>query len=134
MFSDSELNQLASRRALRAIAYVMLAVAGVCAFFVAPRTLNSVIGLMTWAWAAFLLVGGTLSAVGSIFDRWIGEFAGIPLLTSALTVYGTALITAGRTAAAGAVGCLMWALALSLFGRWRDVRGLVTAAPTKYRP
>lgn len=128
MFSNLEITQLSHRRALRGLAYAMLALAGACGFVLWPRTLGSLLGLMTFVWAAFLLVGGLLGVWGSLWDRWLGELAGIPLLVSALCVYGTALWVSGRTAVAGAIGSLMWALAFSLLGRWRDVRGLVKAA------
>lgn len=128
MFSNLEITQLSSRRALRALAYAMLALAGVCGFVIWPRSLGSLIGWATFIWAAFLVLGGFLGLVGSLWDRWLAEVAGIPLLTSALAVYGTALWVAEHTAVRLAIGCLMWSLAFSLLGRWRDVWVLVKAA------
>ena len=119
----------AARRLLRGTGYLMLAVAGGGGFFVYSEALNATIGVMTFAWAAFLLLGGGLGVYSAVSDRWIGELAGIPLLCSALMVYGFALLIIVPSTAGIIIAALMLSLAFLLLARWRDVLAFARASP-----
>lgn len=75
-----------------------------------------------WVMAAWLVGGGLLSLGGQAVRRWPGEFVGLPLAWSALVgfsllqlnLYGWVVEMVPSTA-------LLWALALLLGMRWRDV-------------
>lgn len=116
------------RRALRIWMYGMLGVAGVAGLYVQSPTLANALGIMTYAWAIFLILGGLCGLVACITDRWIFEFAGLPLLVSALTVYGLALVFfPPLTSAKIAIGALMLSSAAGLATRWRDLWVLSSA-------
>lgn len=114
-----------ARRLLRAMMYAFFAASGLSGLFVPAPTLTDLLGVITYVWSGFMLLGGLLGAVGSISDRWIGELTAIPLLTSALFVYGIGLwVTAPTVPTRIAVGALMLASAAGLAARWRDVYAL----------
>lgn len=122
-----------ARNSLRALMYSFFMASGVSALFVPSPSLAAVLGLINYVWAAFMIAGGLLGAVGSVTDRWLGELMAVPLLTSALSVYGIALwITSPTNATRVAIGTLMLASAAGLAARWRDVHALsrVTRSPS----
>jgi hypothetical protein len=124
----TQANKPVVRRALRIWMYGMLAIAGVAGLYVQSPTLSNALGILTYAWAIFLILGGLCGLVACITDRWIFEFAGLPLLVSALTVYGVALAAFPPiTSVKVAIGALMLSSAASLAVRWRDLWVLSSA-------
>lgn len=98
----------------------MMAAAGVGAAVVPTPSVERATGPLVYLWAAFLVVGGVLSAYGAATDRWIGEHTGLPLLWAAFGVYS--VILASVLAPASVVASLaIGAFGLLLFGRWRDI-------------
>jgi hypothetical protein len=98
----------------------MMAAAGGVAFAIPVSSIQSTTGWLVYLWAGFLLVGGLLCGFGAVTDRWIGELAGLPLISSAFGVYFVVLALA-RTVSAAAAALAFGAVALMLWARWQDV-------------
>ena len=98
----------------------MMAAAGGVAFAIPVSSIQATTGWLVYLWATFLLVGGGLCGYGAATDRWIGELAGLPLISSAFAVYFVVLILA-RTVSGAAAGLAFGAVALFLWARWHDV-------------
>jgi hypothetical protein len=74
--------------------------------------------------AAFLIVGGFLCSLGSAFDRWYGEFMGLPLLSASFAVFSVLSFrsnVADEPLFAGATCALLLAVSLMMIARWRLV-------------
>ena len=113
------------RTIFRAGMYSMLLLAGFWGMYVPTPTLAKALGILTYAWAIFLIVGGLCGLVACITDRWMPELCGLPLLVSALTVYGFALfLVPPFTATKAAIGALMLSSAFGLVARTRDLWSL----------
>lgn len=108
------------RRAVRVVGYAMMAAAGGVAFAIPVRSIEAATGWLVYVWATFLLVGGLLAGFGALTDRWIGELTGLPMISSAFSVYFVVLILA-RTVAGAAAGLAFGAIALFVWARWLDV-------------
>lgn len=78
-----------------------------------------------------MMVGGAGCLVGAATDRWIGEYAGLPLVTSTLWLYGGLLVAAGFTGEFSytrlAFGLLFVSFGFKALGRWQDIRDLIRA-------
>lgn len=111
----------------------MMAAAGGVAFAIPVSSIQASTGWLVYLWAAFLLLGGLLCGWGAVTDRWIGELAGLPLISSAFGVYFVVLFltrTVGGAAAALAFG----AVALLLVARWRDISTIRREADRQAHP
>lgn len=107
-------------RPARLIGYSLFTLAGLAAVLWPAPSVESASGWLVYVWAAWLLTGGLMSAVGTATDRWIGEFAGLPLLFAAFAVYALVVATGGRLSSiAGA--CVLAGIAAKLVARWQDV-------------
>ena len=93
-------------RYTRIIGYLMMAAGGATAFAIPAPSIQAATGWVVYLWAAFLLAGGSLCAYGALTDRWIGEYTGLPLISSAFGVYAVVLVLSFY---------LLW-----LFGRMDD--------------
>jgi hypothetical protein len=108
------------RRSVRVVGYAMMATAGAVAFAIPVSSIKASTGWLVYLWATFLLVGGVLCTYGAVTDRWIGELAGLPLISSAFGVYFVVLALA-RTIGGAAAAFAFGAIALVLVARWQDV-------------
>lgn len=107
-------------RPARLIAYTLFGLAGLAAVLWPAPSVRAASGWLVYVWAAWLLVGGLTSAVGTVTDRWIGEYAGLPLLVAAFGVYALVVGASGRLpSVAGAL--VLGGLAAKLAARWQDV-------------
>lgn len=121
------------RRGVRVAGYAMMAAAGGVAFAIPVGSIQSATGWLVYLWAGFLLVGGILCGFGAVTDRWIGELAGLPLISSAWGVYFVVLALA-RTVNAAAAALAFGAVALILFARWRDISTIRQEADRQANP
>lgn len=109
-------------------AFLAAAGAGLC---VSPSAL---VGEAVWApvgyfWSVSLLVSGLGAFVGSLTDRWVGEFSFLPLLWTTLAFYGAVLlIKADGDWTVIAFGYLVLGFSAGLIARWQDVRDIKKAA------
>lgn len=108
------------RRGVRVASYALMAGGGGVAFAIPVSSIQATTGWLVYLWATFLLVGGIFSSLGAITDRWLGELAGLPLISSAFAVYCVVLALA-RTVSGAAAALAFGAIALFLFARWQDV-------------
>ena len=115
------------RRVGRVLMYFSLVVSG-CVATIYPSQLvqyqtNPTIGVF---WSVCMTVSSAICLYGSVTDRWIGEYTGIPLLSTTMIFYGLiALKSAGHDGYSGALfayGFLILAFAFGLFARWRDIQ------------
>lgn len=80
--------------------YTFAVAAGVSAMIFAPPTMLDVIGRRgAFVWGMFQLIGGLVCLGGVLMRRgargdWFGEFVGIPLVATAVVIYG---VVASRT-------------------------------------
>lgn len=88
-------------RPWRAAAYFLLALGGIVIWIDPTRNVEPVPGPVRWVWASFIVVGGSLSALGAMLDRWLYEFVALPLIIvgfGALVVVLSAGVGTGRLA------------------------------------
>lgn len=115
------------RRWARVFAYVAFAAAGAAeVVWPAPSVKAATAptaGIVIYVWAAFLLLGGIMSAAGAVLDLWIGEYCGLPLLASVFAVYGLAIAATGKPTSY-ALALAFIAVAAFQVGRWRDVAAI----------
>lgn len=116
-------------RVLRPSAYGLMGTAGVLLLF-SPMMWQE-LGTIAIFMSAFLALGGVLACIGCVTERWVGEYIGIPLLTSSFTVFGviqsaSALHVAPLAALANLA--ILVGVSLGLWGRWREVRAVYRLA------
>jgi hypothetical protein len=114
------------------VGYGLFGLAGAAAIVWPAPSVESATGWLVYVWAAWLAIGGTLAGAGAVTDRWLGEYAGLPLLSSAFGVYAVVIASNGRlSSAAGALA--LAAIAAVLFARWQDIGVLRKEATARAR-
>ena len=115
------------RRQERVFAYLALVTAGIL-LTIEPSGIisGSVSPWIETAWSLCMIVSALICLLGSATDRWVGEYTGIPLLSSVLGLYSiAACLTAwGDSIPLFAFGMMLGGLAFKLVARWKDVRGV----------
>lgn len=118
----------------RAVGYTILTGCGIVLIVApAPVVRTSTYLAAVYVWAAFLVVGGALSALGAGLDRWMGEYVGLWPIMSAFAVWALAALARPN---AFPFGLLMVAITLLLFARWRHVarvHGALRKVPDRVR-
>lgn len=115
------------RRPLRVLAYSLLA-AGAGVLLADPtRSLQGQGIAIRWVWSGFLLAGTLLAIYGSIRDRHLGEFIGLPLLITALAVF-VVLLSAAHTTGSIAFAFIIASLVVVMTSRWLDLWRLIAAS------
>ena len=103
----------------RTLGYALIAITGVILIVAPVPSVRASTGVwVVYAWAAFLIVGGALSAIGAGLDRWPGEYIGLWPIMAAFLVWSIAALA---YPGAIAFGLLMLAITLIFFARWRHV-------------
>lgn len=121
------LNYSPKRRYARALMYFFIAVAGVVGVkFPSGVVSEAGSSLVVFFWAVAMAFSAAVCFGGSLFDRWLGEYAGLPLLIAVLALYGvsTLQLAGADHPARYAYGFLIISYAFGLFARWRDVNQL----------
>lgn len=113
-------------RWLLLLGYLFFVASGASSVFIPPTSVSaSASQTATFAWAAFLLLGGLLGSSDIVTGRHFGELTGLPMLISSVLVLGVALIyrtsTGEGSRGAAVVGFLACALAALLTSRWLEV-------------
>lgn len=122
------LKHLARRRWGRVCKYATLSLAGFYGLLYPSILVSEKIGGLTISiFSLFLLVGGFICTIGSLFDRWIAEYTMLPALMTAVAVFGVAVLLAARAGVPEAIayGLVILAFSFSLSARWRDVQTVV---------
>lgn len=108
--------------------YVCLITAGVVIAIEPTPTVTDQLRFFFPVWVSFFIVGGAASAYGILKGTWVGEAFGLPLASSALTIYGLILMVRFFVSSSGLVTTASFAFSLvllafgfGLFGRWREV-------------
>ena len=114
---------------VRLLVYVAILFAGVFTIRATSTLVQGALGdrgLLVWS--AFLIIGSLSSISGKIFNNWLGELVGLPMLWTAIGLYGWIFYSTGSNMTNHvALSCLFMALALTLFSRWQSVLDIVTA-------
>lgn len=111
------------------LAYLCISVAGVL-LLVSP-SVHASLGLIGVIMSGFLALGAFLGMAGQVFNRWIGEYVGLPLVSSAFAVFGVITFRGNLDVApviAYANLALLSGIAFSLLARWRQVRAVYRLA------
>lgn len=103
----------------RTLGYALIAVCGAILIVApVPTVRASTVPWAVYTWAAFLIVGGALAALGAGLDRWPGEYIGLWPIMAAFLVWALAALS---YPGAIAFGLLLLAITLLFFARWRHV-------------
>lgn len=108
------------RRAVRIVKYAFLTAAGCTLFAADAAVLTSALGVMVYAWATLLFVGGSLCLMGVATDWWLGEFVGIPAIFFVFLMLALVLVVGG-IAEANATR-LTFGLIFTSFSAWVTAR------------
>lgn len=82
---------------MRIAKYTFLTLAGGAMFAVESAVLSSALGVMVYAWATMLFVGGSLCILGVVTDWWIGEFVGTVAVAFVFIMLAVVLTSTGIT-------------------------------------
>lgn len=119
------------RRVGRILMYGGLVLSGLFLSFRPSRVVtDSVPSWVATAWALCMIVSALICFAGAMTDRWIGEFAGIPLLSSVMALYGLSALSVVWNSEPENLTLLAFSLILlsfsaGLLARWRDVQSLL---------
>ena len=115
-------------RPWRAAAYFLLALGGLIIWWDPTRNVEPVPWLVRWVWASFIVVGGLGAAYGAARDKWLYEFAALPLIVVGFGVMVLVLVagdgSTGRLAFACWLGSVVVQAARRWVGLWRFNRQL----------
>lgn len=117
------------RRGVRLGKYLFLTLAGAAMFFLSSAVLTSALGVMVYAWAVLLFLGGGLCLLGVLTDWWLGEFVGIPGIFTVFVMLFLVLTFDHPTAPRVTFGLLFGSFALWVLARFIDIWN--TAAGSK---
>lgn len=106
-------------RLLLGLQYFLLLLAGSRMLHEPSLLLQSEMGRYVYAWAWFLVVGGTLCLLTSVTQLWIGEFTGLVLLTVANWAWGYILVSTGDMTTNYGIILIGWGFGLA--ARWAVV-------------
>lgn len=122
------LRHIAVRRWSRMGMYGFLSASGLSSVLYPELLVSNQVGQSTIILLSLAVsIGGLVACGGTVSDRWIAEYTILPVLLSALAVYGvSALFAASQQGAPQltAYGFLLIGFALGLYARWRDVRAI----------
>jgi hypothetical protein len=124
-------------RPWRAVAYFLLAAGGFIIWLDPSRNIEPLPASIRWVWASFIVVGGLVSAVGSIRDKWLYEFVALPLLVvgfGGLVIVLCAGAGTGRWAFAAWLGSIVVQTLRRWAGLWRFVNALKRASTRREDP
>lgn len=117
------------RRGVRLAKYTLLTLAGAAMFFLSSAVLTTALGIMVYAWAVLLFVGGALCVLGVLTDWWLGEFVGIPGIFFVFVMLFAVLTFDNPNPARITFGLLFASFALWVLARFIDIWN--TAAGSK---
>lgn len=119
------IHRLSVKRALRIPKYSFLCAAG---FILLTDPSNIVVDQVSRpvsiAWALCMSLAALICLWGTVTDKWIGEFTGLPLLGGVLAFYGFAGLLSGRerdSLTVIAFGLIVLAFGLGAIARWSEL-------------
>lgn len=112
------------RRPLRAAAYTALAVGNTIILADPTRSFRDVPGQLRFFWNGMMLVGCLLAVYGSIRDRYIAEFMGMPLTLAGVLAFVVVLVAAFNSGTLAFAAFLTF-IFIVLASRGLDLLGLV---------
>jgi hypothetical protein len=115
-------------RPWRAVAYLLLALGGIVIWVDPFRQMEGVPFGIRWVWTGFLVLGGTIAALGSITDRWMAEFVALPLVIVGFAGLVFVLVAGGGSTARLALACWLASIVVQTGrrygGLWRFMNSL----------
>lgn len=109
------------RRPWRVAFYTCLGLGGAIMIYDPTRSLAEQGVLIRWIWGIFLVAGAIFSIYGTVKDRWLPEWAGLPLQGFTMAGLVWALIAAGGNTARIAFALFLSSIVVMLAGRWWDL-------------
>lgn len=119
------------RRGVRIGKYIFLTLAGGTMFALDSAVLSSALGVMVYAWAVMLFIGGALCLLGVFTDWWLGEFVGtVPVFFVHLMLFLVLSITGFTDGNPARItfGLLFGAFALWVLARFMDIWNLAASS------
>lgn len=105
-------------RPWRAVAYLLLALGGLIIWLDPTRNMSAVPFLIRWVWTGFIVVGGLVSMLGAITDRWLYEFVALPLVIVGFSAMTLILVAGGGTTARLAFACWLLSIVVQMSRRY----------------
>jgi hypothetical protein len=106
------------RRPWRAFAYASLGIAGGILLYDPTRNIAPLPWYFRWLISSFLVLGALGSVWGTITDKWIGEFACLPLILAAVGTMFIVLAFGQGTTGRLFVNCFAAYILITVGGRW----------------
>ena len=121
-------HEVSVRRGWRIPMYSGLVLSGAFAVFYPSDLVTQQISVLaSFALAVCMVVSALSCLFGAVTDRWIGEFAGLPLLAAALATLGISVGLSGvETDSPITVGFALVVVSYScgLMARWTDIKAV----------
>ena len=117
-------------RPWRALAYFLQALGGIVIWIDPSRNVEPLPLGLRWVWGTFVVIGGLTAMLGAVRDKWLYEFAALPLVLVGFVAYIVVLcagIGTGRLAIACWLSSIVVLTALRWAGLWRFVSTLKRA-------
>lgn len=105
-------------RPWRAVAYFLLALGGLIIWWDPTRNVEPVPVLVRWVWASFIVAGGLGAALAAVRDKWLFEFAALPLIIVGFTVMVLVLVAGGGSTGRLAFACWLASIVVQTARRW----------------
>lgn len=135
------LKMIAQRRIARILMYVGLSLSGFFAtIFPSRLVVDQVGGELVIVWGISMFVSSLICLWGTLTDKWLGEFAGLPLLSSVLFLYGFSALLSFISISINdsslmreqgplfAYGFVVVSSGFGLIARWQDVASIKNAS------
>lgn len=109
------------------VMYSLLSIAGILTVFFPSEVVREQVGsLVSYAWGACFVISSIGALLGTLADRWLGEYTFLPLLFTVLFFYGSATVIAAESDSLPrlAYGLLIIGFSAGLVARWQDVRDI----------
>ena len=111
--------------------YALLGTAGaILTFYPSKIVVDQVGSTITFLWSLGIAISAFCAFLGSVGDRWIGEYIFLPLLWTSLMFYGLSAMfgAKGPFSTLFAFGLLIMGFSCGLIARWQDVRDIKASA------
>lgn len=114
-------------RPWRAVAYLLLALGGIVIWVDPTQQMDGVPFGVRWVWTSFLVIGGLVSMLGAITDRWLFEFVALPLIIVGFGGLVVVLVAGGGNTARLAFACWLASIVVQTARRYGGLWRFVSA-------
>lgn len=104
-------------RPWRALSYLLLAAGGLVIWIDPSRNIQPIPVAIRWVWASFIVVGGLVSMLGAVRDKWLYEFVALPLVVVGFTAL-VVVLCAGAGTGRWAFAAWLASIVVQTLRRW----------------